>query len=325
MTRTRTIAATSCAALTLGLLAPVQMVVERPMLLAERLVPGGGWVEMVLLALYAGVVAAAMVDPKRSGIWRVRIWRLFSAVFFLQFVLGVAGVDVMLMTGKLHLPVPAVILAGPLYRGGGLFMIVLFGITVVLVGPAWCSHLCYIGSWDDAAARRKKRPAPLPRWRRAVNVAMVGAVAATALVLNVTRVPGLVAGILGASFGAVGVLVMLLWSRRTGAMTHCVTFCPMGVLATWLGKVNPFRIRIHEGCDQCGLCTLACRYDALNAEHLARRRVGMSCTLCGDCVGRCKKARIGYWLPGVSAHAARTTFIVLAVALHAVFMGVARL
>jgi hypothetical protein len=34
---------------------------------------------------------------------------------------------------------------------------------------------------------------------------------------------------------------------------------------------------------------------------------------------------MGYWLPGLSAGAARTVFIVVVVALHAVFLGVARL
>ncbi|HDJ22855.1 MAG TPA: 4Fe-4S binding protein [Candidatus Aminicenantes bacterium] len=66
-----------------------------------------------------------------------------------------------LMTGKLHLPVPALILAGPIYRGTLSFMLILFLVTIVLVGPAWCSHLCYVGAWDDIACRRKRRLVPL--------------------------------------------------------------------------------------------------------------------------------------------------------------------
>ena len=45
------------------------------------------------------------------------------------------------MTGKLHLPVPALIVAGPVYRGSVGFMLILFLCTILLVGPAWCSHL----------------------------------------------------------------------------------------------------------------------------------------------------------------------------------------
>jgi polyferredoxin len=69
------------------------------------------------------------------------------------------------MTGELHLPIPALILAGPVYRGEGLFMPVLYTVTILLVGPAWCSWLCYIGAWDDFAARRRKGGSrPVPGW-----------------------------------------------------------------------------------------------------------------------------------------------------------------
>ncbi len=89
----------------------------------------------------------------------------FSMVFFAQLLLGLAGIEKLLMTGKLHLPVPALIIAGPLFRGEGVFMLILFAATVLLVGPAWCSYLCYIGAWDNYAATAQKRPGRLPSWR----------------------------------------------------------------------------------------------------------------------------------------------------------------
>jgi len=58
--------------------------------------------------------------------------------------------------GKLHLPVPAMILAGPVYRGEMSVMTILFLTTVVLSGPAWCSHICYFGGMDNHFASRKK-------------------------------------------------------------------------------------------------------------------------------------------------------------------------
>ena len=54
--------------------------------------------------------------------------------------------------GEMHLPVPALILAGPLYRGEGFFMLFLFLSTVLIVGPAWCSWLCYVGAWDNVSS-----------------------------------------------------------------------------------------------------------------------------------------------------------------------------
>ncbi|MBW2263440.1 MAG: 4Fe-4S binding protein, partial [Deltaproteobacteria bacterium] len=193
-----------------------------------------------------------MMDPARSPRVRVWIWRLFSLVFFGQLGLGLLGFETFLMTGEVHLPVPALILAGPAFRGGGLFMIVLFGVTVVLVGPAWCSHLCYIGAWDDAASRLRRKPGRMPAWRRGMHVALLAAVLLAALGMRLAGVPGAAAAAAAGVFGLAGVGIMILWSRRMGVMVHCTAWCPVGVAATWLGRISPFRVAIDEGCTRCG-------------------------------------------------------------------------
>ncbi len=147
-----------------GPLAVVQWRSAPPMLLAERYLPHSGWAEVVLLALYAAWLFGKMVRQNGHPHYRRLAWRLFSAVFFGQLVLGLIGATRCLMTGQLHFPIPALIALGPLYRGGGYFMLMLFLVTVALVGPAWCSHLCYAGSWDDAFATRQRRPTTMPRW-----------------------------------------------------------------------------------------------------------------------------------------------------------------
>ncbi len=314
------------ALLTFVLLAIVQVKVARPMLLAERLWAGAGWIQAVALAMYAGFLLYRMRDPRQSGAWRRRAWLLFSIVFFGQFLLGILGVDVMLMTGKLHVPVPAVVVGGPLYRGEGLFMPILFASTLVLVGPAWCSHLCYIGAWDNLAATARKRPGPLPRWRWWAQPSILALVVAVALGMRALGVSGTVAALVAITFGLVGVGVMVLASRRLGFMAHCTLFCPLGWVATRAGRwVSPFRIRIQAGCDDCMACSTACRFGALTREDIAARRAGPSCTLCGDCVRPCAKRVIGYRFPGLSPDRARMVFLVLAVSVHAVFLGVARL
>jgi ferredoxin len=311
--------------LTFATLAIVQLHVPLRMILLDRFVPGLGWAAAVGLGSYAAWVAEVMLDPRAQPRWRRAIWLVFSAVFFGQLLLGLAGVDRMLMTGELHVPVPAVIAAGPIFRGERFFMPVLFLSTVLLVGPAWCSHLCYIGAWDQAATRRQRRPTPLPRWAPWVRAGLLIAVVASALVLRWAGVRGTVAAALAGGFGVAGILVMLFWSRRTGTMAHCVVFCPLGLLANLLGKLSPFRLRISSACDQCGVCARVCRFDALRPEHLGRRRVGLSCSLCGDCVRTCRRAALGYWFLGLSERGARTAFIVLVVSLHATFVGLARL
>ena len=309
-----------------GTLALVRAKAPVPLLLADRFFPGSGMAEITLLGLYAAWLTGRMLDAGRTGPIRSRYWAAFSLVFFGQLALGLAGVSRMLMTGALHLPVPALIVAGPIYRGEGLFMPILYLATLLLVGPAWCSHLCYIGAADDACARLgRKPPRQLPGrlvWWRLGSLLLVagGAWGLRAMGARpVTAVTG------AAVFGLAGLGVMLFVSRRMGVMIHCTMFCPIGLVGNLLGKASPWRIRIAPGCDGCGRCSRACRYLALTPADLARGRPGISCTLCGDCTGACPSGRIGFRFPGLTPETARRSFFVLVVALHAVFLGVARM
>jgi len=299
--------------------------VERPMLLAERFVPGAGWVEAGILALYAGVLTGVMVRAEDTAPWRRRLWRLFSVVFFAQLLLGLAGIERCLMTGKLHLPIPAVIVAGPLFRGSGLFMPALLGVAILVLGPAWCSFLCYIGAWDDAAALRRSGARPLPRWRNLMRAALLVLLVLTALGLRVAGVPGVYAAALAGLFGIAGVGVMLIFSRRTGAMVHCAAWCPIGLITTTLGRLNPFRIKIGPRCTSCGKCYAVCRYDALTDREVAKGRAGANCTLCGDCLPSCPHHQIHYAFPALSPDTSRTVYMTLAVSLHTLFLALGRL
>ncbi len=310
---------------TLGLLVPVQVFAPATGLLAERFLEQAGWWEAVLLAFYAGWLSDRLRDPKQIRRLRPRLWLVFSVIFFTQLILGVAGLDKLLMTGKLHLPVPALIAAGPLYRAGGFFMAILFSASVLLVGPAWCSWLCYIGAWDDRLSRAVKRPARLPRWRPWLRVGILVLVFGTAFGLGRLGVPGATAAALAGGFGLLGVGLMVFWSRRNGNMTHCTAYCPMGWVATRLGKVSPWRLKISDDCTDCGACTPACRYDALYPEDVLARTPGEACTLCGDCLTNCPTGSLQYRLPGVGPARARTVFLVMVSAMHAAWIGVARL
>jgi len=182
----------------------------RPMLLLERFLAGWGWLEIPLVALYAGWLARRMATAPRTDLWRSRFWRFFSFVFFAQILAGLLINDMFLMTGKLHLPVPALILAGPIYRGTLSFMLILFLVTIVLVGPAWCSHLCYVGAWDDIACRRKRRLVPLSSRRPIVQTAIFIGVIGGALLLRLAGFSSTTATLLAATFGVMGIVVMVV-------------------------------------------------------------------------------------------------------------------
>jgi polyferredoxin len=297
-----------------------------PILLTDRFFPGWGWLQILLLGIYATWIGKKMLLTNKTSPIRSKIWGFFSLVFFAQLMLGLTGVHEMLMTGKLHLPVPALIVAGPLYRGGGLFMLTLFTVTVLLVGPAWCSYLCYIGAWDDYACKySKKRPKTLPAGFRQGRLYTLLLVVAAAITFRWWGNSPAVAVASASIFGLVGVGIMAGLSSRRGTMVHCKAYCPMGIISNLLGKINPWRLRINRDCSQCGACTKSCRYGALNMKHIEKRKPGLNCTLCGDCISSCKDNYIRYHFPGLRPLAARNAFLVIVISLHASFLGVARM
>ncbi len=307
------------------LLSFVQIKVANPIILLERFFPTFGWIEVFALALYARWIVEKMLDPFQSAQWRHRIWLLFSIVFFSQLILGLVGFEQFLMTGKLHIPVPAMIVAGPLFRGERFFMPILFVSTVLLVGPAWCSHLCYIGAWDNLASKHREVSRNFFKARRALQTGMLIFIILATLMVKWLGISMRTATMLGISFGLVGIGFMVFWSPKKGVMTHCLTYCPIGILATWLGKLNPVRILIKDGCTKCRACTSACRYDALQLDDIVKQRPASSCTLCGDCIGSCKGRFLEYRFFKLHADTARMVFLVLVIVIHAVFLGVARI
>ena len=296
-----------------------------PLLLGERFFPGSGVFWVCLFAFYGAMVSGWLLTDNLGKI-RGRVWTLFSAVFFAQLLLGLAGWGIFLMTGKLHLPVPALILAGPLFRGEGFFMPILLGVSLLLVGPAWCSYLCYIGAWDDRMARlAAARPAPLPTWAARLRAGLLLATIIIPLVLRLLNVPWPWALGLAAVFGITGVGVMVLASRRSGTMVHCTAYCPIGLVNNLIGRMLPWRVTIGSDCTQCGLCSRACRYSALTPIDLKKGRPGLTCSLCGDCLPRCPHGHLGYRFPGMTRERARQVFVTLVAGLHTVFLAVARI
>jgi len=310
----------------LVLLVPVQLKVERPMLLLERFIRGGGWIEMLLIAGYGALVAYKMQDPKKIRSWRKYTWFAFSLVFFSQLILGLWGYEKFLMTGKLHLPIPMMIVAGPLYRGHVSVMTMLFLSTVLLSGPAWCSHLCYFGAMDSLAAgtRKTKRGPIRNKWALKSTVLLL--VVAGALVMRTFQVSMATATWVALGFGFIGLGIILLVSRKEGRMVHCTTYCPVGTVVNLTRHVNPFRMYIDESsCTDCMACTRVCKYDALRPSDVAARKPGLTCTLCGDCLGSCHAGSLKYRFLKLKPTAARKLYLLITISLHAATMALARI
>ena len=294
-------------------------------LLFDRFLPGLGWLQIGLIAFYAGFVSHLLLTRKNTSRIRLRIWNLFSLVFFSQLLIGLFISKTFLMSGTLHIPVPAVILADPLYEGTGFFMPILFISTILLIGPAWCSYLCYFGSWDGAAASRKGAPEPYHKKWKTMRWTVFFVVILTSLALRIfhASMTTAVAGAL--AFGLIGIILMLTLSRKKGFMVHCTSYCPIGLLGNILGKISPFRITIDTNCLFCMKCTETCRYNALTIENMKSGKAGSTCTLCGDCISSCSKNSINYSFLRLSPEKSRILFTVLISAVHAAFLGIARI
>lgn len=324
MTRNNISLPLSVFALTFLLLAVVQLKVERPMLLAERFIEGAGWAEIIVISLYGALVAYKMQDPLNVPKWRKLTWTIFSVIFFTQLAIGLCGFDKFLMTGKLHLPIPMMIIGGPVYRGELSVMTILFLSTVVLTGPAWCSHLCYLGAFDNIASSGKTSRQIL-KHKGAIKSTILVLVIAMALLLRWLNVPLLTSTLIAAAFGITGIGIMILISLKRKKMVHCVMYCPVGTIVNGLKYVNPFRMYIDQSCTLCMHCTKFCKYDALNPADIKNGKPSITCTLCGDCLAGCHHNSIKYKFFSANPERARKIYLLLTISLHAACIALARI
>lgn len=309
---------------TCALLSLVQILADNPLLLAERFIPGAGWAEIMIIGIYGAFLARKMKDPAHTAQWRIISWTIFSVVFFSQLLFGLLFSEKFLMTGKLHLPVPAMILAGPVYRGQLSIMSLLFLSTVILTGPAWCSHLCYFGSFDGLLSRKNINRSKLRNKMPIKHIALLLFIAA-AIILRLAGAGNTLTTILGTAVGAGGVIFALLLSQRKGKMMHCILYCPIGTLVSYLKLLNPFRLKIDTKCTFCGSCSNICRYDALSLSDLAKKKPGPTCTLCGDCLNACHSQAIQYQLFSLNPELSRNIYLFLTISVHSVFLALARI
>jgi ferredoxin-type protein NapH len=306
------------------LLSVIQLKSEQPLLLAERFIRNGGWVELVIIGFYGAFVAWKMADPNNFPRWRILTWSIFSIVFFSQLFLGIVFSEKFLMTGKLHLPVPAMILCGPIYRGQLSVMTILFLSTLMLTGPAWCSHLCYFGAIDANFARRKTQRGKI-RHKMPMKHSLILAVILITLILRILRINTVISTATGLIFGLTGLVITFNWSRKRGKMMHCILYCPIGTLVNYLKYLNPFRMHIDANCSFCASCSQVCRYDALTLTDLANKKPGITCTYCGDCLSACQVSSLYYKLFRLKPKISRIIYLFFTISIHAVFLALARI
>ena len=221
------------ALLTLFLLSVVAVKVPY-LFLCERFFTDGCWLQVILTSAYAFLLCWKMQDIRLRTRWRRYSWLIFSFSFFGQLLLGIIFDSIFLLSGELHFPIPMVIIGGAVYRWEFGFMPLLLIFTILLSGPAWCSHLCYFGALDNmAAGHLSLSPRPykflLPVRYTILVLTVIVAFVARWVGLSYAIVSGIVV-----LFGIAGFFVMIL-SYKRHVMVHCSGYCPVGALVS-LGK-----------------------------------------------------------------------------------------
>ena len=165
----------------------------------------------------------------------------FRWSFSHNLILGLLGFERFLMTGKLHLPVPMMILAGPIYRGHTSVMSILFVSTVYTLWPGLVQPPLLFRCHRLAAGGKTQSVVPI-RNKWALKSTVVLLVVLGAIVLRLMKVPVLTATLVAGGFGVIGLGMILLVSRREGRMVHCTSYCPIGTVVNLTRFVNPFRM-----------------------------------------------------------------------------------
>lgn len=102
----------------------------------------------------------------------------------------------------------------------------------------------------------------------------------------------------------------------------------MGLTASLLGRLSPWRMRVRETCTGCMRCASACRDLAISRGGGACR-ISRRCTLCRDCISRCPHGALSLGMAGpfssVPSVRADMYFVTLVSVMHVVFLATARI
>jgi polyferredoxin len=144
------------------------------------------------------------------------------------------------MTWKLHLPIPMMILSGPLYRVQLSVMTLLFISTVLLTGPVWCSHLCYFGAFDNLSSAGKTHKGKL-RHKRTIKATLLLLIIASTILMRWFNIQVLITTLIAIGFAVIGIFVMVVYSHKKRKMVHCTGYCPIGTVVNILSFSPVYR------------------------------------------------------------------------------------
>lgn len=267
------------------------------------------------------------MNPKKI-IQRIR--HLSQAIFFILFVFVVVGAVCSFIIGSVEVIEPlgalqVVVASGASIPQPSLILLIaattIFIVVTIMVGRAWCSWACPIGSLNELIeyimVKGRLKPIIEQRsksivkinenriWSKEVKYFTLGAVVLSSAV---TRTPSWcsfcpigticrsnVAGALvaGAEMAIVGaVLAANTYEKRF----FCKYICPVAGLLTLLSRINPFIKPTVKG-DKCKRCT-ACAVICPEGLMVCEEKTFAECTKCFVCYSKCPYGVVSIGLTG---------------------------
>ncbi len=181
-----------------------------------------------------------------------------------------------------------------------LFMLALL-LATALLGRVFCGWVCPLGTAIDAAGplgrRRPVRPWPgLKLWVLAALLVAAAAganfagwfdplvIASRALYLTFSPEPNWAPALLAWAALLAAVALAALAPRF-----WCRALCPLGAMLSLAARWASYRRRIGESCTQCGQCETACPTGQLAGDHSAGECLG-----CRRCQAACPQQSIAF-------------------------------
>ncbi|MFA6499026.1 MAG: 4Fe-4S binding protein, partial [Desulfurivibrionaceae bacterium] len=195
--------------------------------------------------------------------------------------------------------VPLVVIGGYFlpYLGYVAISMLLLMLTLALFrGRYYCGWFCAMGSFHErvlSLVSRQKKMLPVfkAQWFRWIVFVLMMGLLTLRLVLS------------GGDPEKIGATFVMMWSIATGLAigmglvwkprSWC-SICPMGLFQGLLGP-RVYRLKVGEGCRECGLCEKVC---PIETNPGSMRSIGIvksaDCMRCGNCVVNCPAKALSF-------------------------------
>jgi len=95
-----------------------------------------------------------------------------------------------------------------------------------------------------------------------------------------------------------GILVGVFALTRLRRRYWCHVFCPLGAFWGLVARVGLWKRRVNpDSCNECGVCGLSCRMEAIGETSFATTDGG-ECLRCGECADACASSGVVFSFPG---------------------------